>query len=340
MNKAIVYHWWDSYEESPIKNLRVPIIPSIATLRGRNPHIPIYVLDCSQRQFDWLYFPDKLGFQVVPWRTTLSYYPPKHAVEYLSRMADIRQFARQIPQDEIIYCDSDVFWITDPLPLLGTPDLFCSNRHNNGFFYFDKTSLACQKFFDLYNAYALTSLNDKRIRKGIVASRGINANTTSFDEVLTDYIYEMHQAVTCQIPKEEHGLTRDIAHGKVDVRKLKMLHCNGLYVENKFHKINANQRHARGLVCLIFKEFYNSVIQTLSQKDLETIFTCDELNYYTDHQMELNEKYVQRLKALNAPYNKDIHLKDVIRQNSSHTLGDKDCVSDSQTDPKMRLSSP
>ena len=82
---------------------------------------------------------------------------------------------------------------------------------------------------------------------------------------------------------------------------------------NKFDKINANQKHARGLVCLIFKELHQTITSVLSKSEIDAIFTRDELNYYVPLQFEiLSEKFIEQLKLLNAPYNEDVHLKDVM----------------------------
>lgn len=306
MNKAVIYYWWDNYEDCPHNNLRVPIILSIATLRAHNPSIPIYVMDCSEKQLNWRNFENSLNFQVTPWTMNL----PEH--NFMSRMIDIQAFVKQIPEDEIIYCDSDVFWLRNPLPFFESPDFFCSNRHNNGFFYFDKTSPACCQFFELFKSYSMLILNDEKFKKEIL-SQDVNKFTTSLDEVISNRIFEIKPKIVKQIQMSEHGFIRDIAHDKIDVKDIKMIHCNGLLVENKFNKINANQKHARGLVCLIFKELYQAITNVLSESEIESIFTRDELNYYIPLQFEiLNDKFAEQLKLLNVPYNKDIQLKDLM----------------------------
>jgi len=306
MNKAVVYYWWDNYEDSPHKNLRVPIVLSIATLRAQNPHIPIYVMDCSEKQLNWNEFSDSLNFKVVPWKMSF----PEH--HFMSRMMDIQTFVQQISEDEIIYCDSDVFWLRNPLPFFESPDLFCSNRHNNGFFYFDKTSPACCKFFELFKSYSILFLNDEKFKQEIL-SQDVNKFTISLDEIITNRIFEIKPDIVRQIQECEHGLIRDIATNRLNFKDVKMIHCNGLLVENKFYKKNANQKHARGLVCLIFKELYQAITSVLSQDEINSIFTHDELNYYIPLQIELlSEQFANQLKLLNIPYNEDVQLKDVI----------------------------
>jgi hypothetical protein len=155
-------------------------------------------------------------------------------------------------------------------------------------------------------------LNDEKFKQEIL-SQDVNKFTISLDEIITNRIFEMQPEIVRQIQEFEHGLLRDIASNRVNLKDVKMIHCNGLLVENKFDKINANQEHARGLVCLIFKELYQTITSVLSKSEINAIFTRDELNYYVPLQFEiLSEKFVEQLKLLNTPYNEDIHLKDVM----------------------------
>jgi hypothetical protein len=308
MNKAVIYYWWDDYEDTPHKNLRVPVILSITTLRAHNPHIPIYVMDCSKKQFNWSEFSERLNFQVVPWKMSF----PQH--NFMSRMMDIQTFVKQISEDEIIYCDSDVFWFKNPLPFFESSDFFCSNRFNNGFFYFDKTSPACQQFFELFKSYSILLINDEKLKKEII-SQNSEKFTTSLDEIITNRIFETKPEIVQKIQNCEHGLICCIPYlnSTFDLKTIKMIHCNGLLVENKFDRINGNKEHARGLVCLIFKELFQSIVNVLSKEEIYSIFSHDELNYYVPLQFEiLDEKFVEHLKSLNVSFNEDINLKDVM----------------------------
>ena len=136
MNKAIVYHWWakttsgahSKFEDSPkaYNNLRVPIIPSIAILRSKNNYLPIYVLDCSDRPVDWVIFQKTLNFKVIPWIPYLQKYKNKNGWKYLSKnWRCLQLLGTNTRREEIIYNDSDVFWIKDVLPLLCQTDKFC-----------------------------------------------------------------------------------------------------------------------------------------------------------------------------------------------------------------------
>ena len=94
-----------------------------------------------------------------------------------------------------------------------------------------------------------------------------------------------------------------------------MIHTNGLKVQNKFHKINAEQYDSRGLVCLVFKELYDSLKSVLSQEEIEMIFTKEELNYYLPLQFEiLNQTFVKKLQNIDVNYNDDIPFNLILDQ--------------------------
>ncbi len=306
-NKAIIYYYWDNWSPNAYKNIRVPIILSIATLRAYNAYTPIYVLDCSNRLSNWKDLPQKLGFEVLHWKKSFHDYS-KPWTEFLARMKDVNQFSHQIPASEIIYCDSDVFWLKDPLPFNQSPDLFSCDKFNNGFYYFDKTSNACQKFFELFNAYALIALNDKRIKKFLKRT----SSTIALDEIITSHLFELKPYLTNRLKPEEHGLMSHFVKQRVNKKELKMLHCNGLFVKNKFYKNDANQEHSRGLCCLIFREFYEAIQKTLPQEDFELIFTTDEINYYLKKQIDLlGSNFQKQLNLLNLnPL--DVHLNEIL----------------------------
>lgn len=326
MNKAIVYHWWAEWEPSkypsafadtpsPYKNLRVPVVLSIATLRARNDYIPVYVLDCSDHELDWGHYPDKLDFKVVKWKPHLKDYKHRNGWKNLSRMGDVREFANRIPEDEIIYCDSDIFWLKDVLPLLMNTDRFCFNHYNSGFYYYDKKAKEVKKFLDLFEAYALISLNDKEFRKRMNKTVSWDFWYYVLDEVIMQYMWQKDESIVNKVPYHEHGLPRDVRWPNVDVKDIKMIHINGMEVTNKFHKTHAEQENARGLVCLVFKELYDAINQVLSQEDIEDIFTKEELDYYIPLQFEiLNQEFVDKLQAIDVGYNDEIPLKVLLQQ--------------------------
>ena len=63
----VYYHTFTGDNEFPTyKNLRVPTLLSIATLRAVNPDVEIIVLEGSNNlvNYTWGEYPDKLGFKV------------------------------------------------------------------------------------------------------------------------------------------------------------------------------------------------------------------------------------------------------------------------------------
>ena len=73
------------------------------------------------------------------------------------------------------------------------------------------------------------------------------------------------------VPIEEHAFMRNIH--EVSPEEMKMLHCNGLMISNVCSKIPTQQKHSRGLACLLFDEFYKQITKVLEQKEMKEIFT-------------------------------------------------------------------
>jgi len=327
MNKAVIFHWWQEWSPGnkssfadtpkPYQNLRVPVVLSIATLRAHNNYIPIYLMDCSDHPAEWDDFPEKLDFKVVPWKPYLQDYKNRNGWKNLSRMGDIYEFSKRIPEQEIIYTDSDIFWLKDVLPLWQQSDKFCFNHYNSGFYYYDKTSKHVKDFIELFKAYVTVALNDKNIRKQINSTVSWDFWYYVLDEVVMQYMWQKNPECVNKIGYAEHGLPRDIRWPNVNVKDIKMFHSNGMAVDNKFHKVNAEQKDSRGLVCLVFKELYDAIAKVLSQEDIESIFTREEINYYVPLQLSMmNGELVQRLQAIDVDYNDDIPFKEIINPNS------------------------
>jgi hypothetical protein len=90
-----VYHFWSHPNEpAPYKNLRTPIILSIASLRAVSK-MPITVLDITERNVDWGDFPSILNFKVVSQEPQLKKYKDTvHGWQYLSRIYDINHWMK------------------------------------------------------------------------------------------------------------------------------------------------------------------------------------------------------------------------------------------------------
>lgn len=286
MNCGAYYHWWDTANDCPpYKNLHSPILLSIATLRAVSPDLPITVFK-NELEKDWAHFPEKLKFDVVPIPFTLEErHSDKRGWRYLSRLFDLELRAKH---DTVIYVDADVFWLKNPLPLLGDTQKFCFNGFNTGFFYYDRTSQIVQRFFEIFKAITIGALYDEAIRHLINKHVGYESWHYVFDEQSCTYLFHEHPDLFSQIPVAEHACTRDLMSTNID--DIRMLHCNGLMVANEYAKDVSEREHCRGLCCLIIKEFYDIIREVLDDDDLAMIFTERERSFFINNQISLKEE--------------------------------------------------
>ena len=306
MNSAFIYHWWAEKPEDghgnedgpPYTNLRTPIVPSIATLRAQNKDIPIYVLDGTNFDVDWGEFPEVLNFKVVKFEQTLKEYSHRPGWRHLSRIFDLQTFHKEIPEDIIVYSDSDVFWFDDPLPLMSDPVKFCFNGYNSGFFYYDKKSNLVKQFFEEFNDCTMKALNDEVFREEVWSCRDQRHWYFVLDEAILEYLafYPWEQGhlkreevdfLDVGMDLREHVTARELQ--RVNIHEMKMFHTNGLMVQNKFPKNSGEEEHARGLVCLLFKELYQSLKEVLTEDQISKIYKKEEMDHFFPMQIKFKD---------------------------------------------------
>lgn len=299
MKTAVIYHWWGYKTDAPpIANLRSPIITSIATLRGVNANIPIYVIDVSNDKQDWMDYPRHLNFTVIEQPAFLKKnYSHRVGYQNLSRLFDINRVQYDFPEDVLIYCDSDVFFLKDPLPLHQNSDLFCFNKYNSGFYYYNKQSENCKKFFEIFEAYALTALNDESFRY-ITKQFDDPKDYFVLDETLMYYMYVKHRDLFGVVDAQEHFIT-SMAQGGYEYKteSIKMYHGNGTFVINPYAKSQYEEKYARGLMCLGIYELYKNLKRALSVEDIEKMYSELERRNFLAKQVSFNEDFLKKIVA-------------------------------------------
>jgi hypothetical protein len=286
-----IYHWWSHPGEPPAySNLRTPILMSIATLRAVSD-MPILVLDISENrsiqktQDDWLHFPEKLNFRVARVNPALESY--KHLVSgwpYLSRLYDLRDIDQCFrEEDALMYVDTDVFWLQNPLPLHRSPERFCFDGWNSGFFYYDPKSATVAKFFEVFDAYTKASIYSHDVRKVMKQYLNYDGWYGVWDEMVLTYMAKHHPELFNFIPVEEHSTARVLQYA--DKSKVKMFHCNGTMVSNPL----TGAKHSRGLMTLLASEFYQNLLKVMDEADIKMVFGQNELDYCLPRQFSLLE---------------------------------------------------
>jgi hypothetical protein len=298
-----IYHWWGSSNDAPpYANLRAPILLSIATLRAVSD-IPITVLDMTFENGkpvhnDWRHFPEKLDFKVTKspfWHERFKEKIPGY--RHLSRIMDVKFEALNDHNHDvtIMYVDSDVFFLRNPLPLRGNPNKFCFNGWNTGLFYHQMNDPKNREFYEIFETYTNAAIYSDDIRRVMKTHVNYEAWYGVWDEMILTYMNHQHPELFSIIPVEEHVTAKTISFA--DLSKVKAFHANGTMMANDFPKNWGEKDHCRGLLCLIIKEFYDNICKVLSEEDMKLIFTEVERRNYIPQQLSLLEN-VGRLESI------------------------------------------
>lgn len=189
---AIIYHWWSTSPITVISDLANPILLSIKSVRYFHPHVPIYVLDVGGA-CDWDDYPSKLGFRVVkrPSRFKEAFgFKPK----LISRIWDIDHLANEIDEENILFSDSDIFWLQPVFPLMGESfdselKFFHCNK-NNGLFYYHKRSKFAKEVYSALKAIVSSCLTSEVYFDDYRARVGWGKDTFLHDELVMRTVIE------------------------------------------------------------------------------------------------------------------------------------------------------
>lgn len=274
-----VYHFWSHPNEvAPYKNLRTPILLSIATLRAVSK-MPVVVLDITGRQQDWGDFPALLNFKVEQREPQLKRHSDTiKGWPYLSRLYDINNWAAENPARSVLmYVDSDVFWFRDPEPFERNPSKFVFDGWNSGFFYYDFKSPSNEKFFDVFDAYTRAAIYSPEVRCVVRKYVGYDSWHGVWDEMILTYMTHTHPDLFNLTAANEHSATRVLRY--VNRNTVKMFHCNGTMVWHPFTKSD----NCRGMLTLLAREFHDNLSKVLDQGRIDLIFTAEEQEFCRTH---------------------------------------------------------
>lgn len=282
MDHVVLYHWWGQGGKVA-QNMAFPIILSIATLRAHNKDIPIVVMDLSEGIQDWEDYPNKLNFKVERLSTFLRIDVQKYGFEstnwhgvgkteskpidlhMMSRPFDYWKCGERQPQNKILGCDSDIFWLKNPLPLIKEENEFISQfvvDGNLGLFYYDKRSSKAQATGKLWMALCLQAIYDPSFRRELVDVTPHYPNI--IDEMVMNWAISENIAMPTPTPMYENfhisGFRSFISEEEIKT-KVKNVHC--------LYSITGPER---GRFCQVVNELYDALASVLSDEDLEDIF--------------------------------------------------------------------
>jgi hypothetical protein len=138
---VVIYHLFSSRRvKQKVLDLNDhPIILSIATLRGHGYTGDIIVIDKNPYNHDWEDLPQILNFSIKT-------IPRMQSNYFLERLSDIKLLMDESKENQIIFSDADIFWLS-PLTIVPEQKIQFSLDHfgtrilsNSGFIIFEKNT--------------------------------------------------------------------------------------------------------------------------------------------------------------------------------------------------------
>jgi hypothetical protein len=279
MRPALIYHWWNDRKLNVWEDWQNPVLVSIASFRAFDPETPIYVLDVSDVERNWMDYPHKLNFKHIrstsriPLLKTHQIFGQSYKI--CSRQFDIEWLAGRIPEDVIVSVESDLFW-QGGLELPEDVDRFHFNFYNSGFYFYNKNADLTKQFLAVWKHHILLGMCNTKIR----------------DEIMAKYDWPHFQDEAClvYIVKTFGGMA-----GPIDDRHNVLFNPFKSYEDEyknalTLHFIQAMHPKNRGLLPVMVKEFYEIIRQVLSPEQLYDIygpeyekiagsFCADEIRY-------------------------------------------------------------
>lgn len=267
---AIVYHWWNDRPIGVWEDFQNPVLASIATLRGYNESVPIYVIDTSHIERFWGSFPERLNFRVIKIDPMIPILErPELEIclggngclpnyRLLSRPFDIEWLGSRIRENILCHVESDIFWLDDPVPLQNAPiDHFHFNFYNSGFWYYNRRSEYSQRFFRLWKHFILLGMCNREFQGRIMES----------------YPWGQFQdeAVMCFCARNFHqNYSIPDSHNQIVKKHLNVDEFN--HGARNLHFIGQEFPSNRGLIPLLIDRFYASVSRALEPELLALLF--------------------------------------------------------------------
>lgn len=282
---AILYHWWNDRKMNVWEDWQNPILVSIASFRAFDQETPIYVLDVSNVDRQWMDYPHKLNFKRIQTSSRIPLLKThqifNQSFKICSRQFDIDWLSSRIPEDVLVSVESDLFW-QGGLELPEEIDRFHFNFYNSGFYLYNKKAPLTKQFLEVWRHHIILGMCNPKIREEIMAKY--------------DWPHYQDEACMVYIVKTFGGMA-----GPIDDRHNVLFNPFHKYSEPgtdhvaykealTLHFIQAMHPKNRGLLPLMVKEFYDIIKRVLSPEQLYDIygaeyeklagqFTADNIKY-------------------------------------------------------------
>lgn len=276
---CVVYHWWNDRQMHVWEDWQNPVLVSIASLRAHNSTIPIYVLDVSDRERNWLDYPYKLGFKCIKTDSKIplinNYEVYGTTYKICSRQFDIDWLASRIPENIILSIESDIFWMGD-LDLPEEVDRFSFNFYNSGFYVYNKNSYLSKEFLKVWRHHIVAAMANPNMREKIMKKY----DWPYFqDEACLVYIVKTFGGMAAPIDERHNVIFNPFQDWETKYKDVLSLHF-----------IQAIHQKNRGLLPLVVKEFYDVISNVLTPDQLYDIYGPDYRSFAGTNTVD-NVKY-------------------------------------------------
>jgi hypothetical protein len=165
-----------------------------------------------------------------------------------------------VPENKILFCDTDVFWLKNPYPLKfeESNKLCCSG--NTGVFYFDKRKEEAKKAFDMWKSYMALALLDLDFREHVRSSYP-DCATIVQDEVIFGYLSRSHQGLHETAPGHENCPIDIFRYFPKAGKKAKNVHA-----------LKESIGPGRGRLCLCINELRSALEKTVGTQGIKELF--------------------------------------------------------------------
>ena len=289
-NAAIIYIYRNWFHQTPTyKHLEIPIIPSIASFRAFDNTTPIYVIDTSEGDNEWLHYPEKLSFQVIKKQHAFRHVDKvadevkdmKVFWSLLSKPLDIYDLVSTLDHEVYVVADADVFFVQPLFPLLEDPNKHFVCGTNTGMFYFHKNKPATAQVFETWSSLCALSMLHPRIRRKVRQPH----HPTVQEECVYCYMLACHseRLHLKPIPIYENFIgpyDKTFNHGMI-----KVLHMAGYF-----------GRPRRGMVGICIKEIRCNIEQVLTKQEMEQVFGNIDIDTHSITEDDLIRKVIRAIE--------------------------------------------
>lgn len=271
MQQALVYYYFNDFGTTAYDDLQQPVVLSIASFRNFDKTTPIYVIDVSDQEQEWLDFPKKLDFTLFRNVHALKHcenvvqIPERHPISLtrLSKPIDIFELTLYCNQETIVVCDADVLFSNNLWPLQG--DFSRNFCYSDGLFYFDKSSLNTEKIFEAWGNMCMAAAINPLMQRRVLESSPYKYSLLD-DRACWSYLSKRMCHSIEKVSIYENFPLFSLLETKYDTEKIKGFHL-------MHHRDRCNiKREERGKLALHFMEIRRHIVNTLVEEDFKAIF--------------------------------------------------------------------